>query len=360
MRLLDLNLSPFGIYDDKKLSFPTDKGIVVIYGPNEAGKSTCLRAISGLLFGIPMHTTDAFRHEGSKLSIGAKLMRSDGEVLEVFRRKGRKGTLLNNAFKPIDDKLLDSYLGGIDQERFLLMYSMNRDDLVKGGQTLVAEKGAMGEALFSTGMGSVDLKSLLEKLETEADGLYKPQGSNPLINAVARNFKELTKTVRDAELRVADWKELDAKVAELDRNFEEFRNAMDSLESRKERLTRLRNGIPLIRERQMCRAQMDELGEVRILREEFRIDRATTEQTIRDESAKLEVAREKGKKEEDALKMVEVPGDLLAQEEVIKSLNVSLGARLQELEDLPTVEGMVSEARRTAESILNGLKPGIP
>ena len=50
MKFLELHLKGFGKFHDRTISF-TD-GINVIYGKNEAGKSTMHTFIRGMLFGI--------------------------------------------------------------------------------------------------------------------------------------------------------------------------------------------------------------------------------------------------------------------------------------------------------------------
>ena len=54
----------------------------VVYGPNEAGKSTALRAVTGLLYGIPRSTAGRARARPADLRIGARLAGADGERLE--------------------------------------------------------------------------------------------------------------------------------------------------------------------------------------------------------------------------------------------------------------------------------------
>ena len=50
MRLLDLHIDGFGKFHDRDIAF--EDGINVIYGKNEAGKSTLHTFIRGMLFGI--------------------------------------------------------------------------------------------------------------------------------------------------------------------------------------------------------------------------------------------------------------------------------------------------------------------
>ena len=105
MRLISLDLIAYGNFTDRRLVFPEDKGLHVIYGPNEAGKSTCIRALRGLLYGIPENTGDDFLHESKRLRVGGVLLRSDGERLSVVRRKGRKDTLLGPDGQPIAEEV---------------------------------------------------------------------------------------------------------------------------------------------------------------------------------------------------------------------------------------------------------------
>ena len=53
MRILQLNLIAFGPFTDCRLDLAAgQEGLHVVYGPNEAGKSSALRAISDFFFGI--------------------------------------------------------------------------------------------------------------------------------------------------------------------------------------------------------------------------------------------------------------------------------------------------------------------
>ena len=119
MRLLELDLIAFGAFEGQTLDLSAEGPVVhVVYGPNEAGKSTALRAITGLLYGIPERTKDAFLHKPPALRIGGKIEHA-GEVLSLVRRKGRKNTLLDPAGEAMDDAPLSRALGGVSQELFL-------------------------------------------------------------------------------------------------------------------------------------------------------------------------------------------------------------------------------------------------
>ncbi|NTU42799.1 MAG: AAA family ATPase, partial [Nitrospirales bacterium] len=102
MKIRRLELRAFGPFTDMTLDF-SGEGLHIVYGPNEAGKSSTLRALRGLLYGIPERTEDNFVHENSRLRIGGLLSHSDGSELFCLRRKGRAKTLLDNDEKEIDE-----------------------------------------------------------------------------------------------------------------------------------------------------------------------------------------------------------------------------------------------------------------
>ena len=64
MKLLELQLRAFGPFTDLGLDLAAgEQGLHVVFGPNEAGKSSALRALKALLYGIPNITPDRFQHD---------------------------------------------------------------------------------------------------------------------------------------------------------------------------------------------------------------------------------------------------------------------------------------------------------
>ena len=69
MRIRYLRLPAFGIFTEQAVSFAPERGLHLIYGPNEAGKSTLLRAIGDALFGIPRISPHAFQHKPASFAL---------------------------------------------------------------------------------------------------------------------------------------------------------------------------------------------------------------------------------------------------------------------------------------------------
>src|SRR6516225_3800557 len=94
MKLIRLKLLAVGPFTGTVLDFSRgEHGIHLVYGANEAGKTSALRALTHLLFGFPHLSADNFVHPNDQLRVSGKLRHSDGEELEIVRRRGKANTV---------------------------------------------------------------------------------------------------------------------------------------------------------------------------------------------------------------------------------------------------------------------------
>src|SRR3546814_13908852 len=88
MRLSRLSLERYGRFEDCELNLrPGIPALHVIYGENEAGKTTSLAAVSDPLFGFPVRSPYNFLFAYSLLRAGPML--ADGGPTLACRRKTR-------------------------------------------------------------------------------------------------------------------------------------------------------------------------------------------------------------------------------------------------------------------------------
>jgi uncharacterized protein YhaN len=174
MRIQRLDLLRYGHFTDVSLELPDGQhDFHILFGPNEAGKSTVLSAIEDLLFGIPHNSPFNFRHDYSSMRIGSVLTR-DGDMLEVRRRKGRQDTLLtpDEVPLPAGDRVLSPFLAGVDRAFFTRMFSLDHVRLRQGGQEILESQDEVGQVLFSAGAGIAGMREILRNLKDEADNLW--------------------------------------------------------------------------------------------------------------------------------------------------------------------------------------------
>ncbi|RVA59114.1 hypothetical protein EN933_00130 [Mesorhizobium sp. M7A.F.Ca.US.001.01.1.1] len=176
MRIRRLDLTRYGKFTDHTIDFgertKDTPDLHIVYGPNEAGKSTALAGVLDLLFGIEMRSPYGFLHSHPSMRLGAALDLTTGER-EIVRIKRPQNSLLDADDQPISEAVLRGDLGGIDRESYRTMFSLDDDTLEAGGESILASEGDLGELLFSASAGLADLSHRLGDLRTEADSFYK-------------------------------------------------------------------------------------------------------------------------------------------------------------------------------------------
>jgi uncharacterized protein YhaN len=209
VRFRALTLEAFGPFTSERLDLSggAPGGLHIVYGPNEAGKSTSLRAVTGLLFGIPERTGDAHLHPAKNLAVDAVLERTVGgvrEELSFSRRKRRKDSLVDQSGNALPEGTLDGWLHGLDERSFLTRFGLDQARLELGAEALL---GGSEEGLFAAGTAGADVRRLLEDLDEQSGQLYLPRGSKPRLNRALSALSEASKAVRMAVRPPEKWRE---------------------------------------------------------------------------------------------------------------------------------------------------------
>ncbi len=210
MRFERLDLLCYGHFQGKTIDFPVGEGdFHIIYGANEAGKSTALCAIEDLIFGFPTKSNYNFMFENKDLRVGAVIENDyDKKKFEFRRRKGTRDTILGENDTPITDKALDNFLQGIDRSFFERMFSLGHERLRKGGKEILDKKDDVGRMLFSASSGLQGITEVLRKLEERAAEHWSSRKSGQRLYYKAEDsFKDAEKRKREATILSSYWKE---------------------------------------------------------------------------------------------------------------------------------------------------------
>ena len=355
MRFLDLALSKFGTFTDVVLDFSSGGNLQVIYGPNEAGKSTALRAIRSFLYGIEVRTGDDHVHEKSTLRIGARLENRNGESQQLIRRKGSKNTLLDSDENAVDDGVLSAWLGGVSEPYFSRMFGLDHGSLVHGGEQLLAGEGELGQVLFGVGAGVGSMRSLLGQLREEARDIFTQRGTKqPLAKALAE-FKEAQKHGRQAALKPKDYKAVVEDIAVVDRLEREINDRCGAALNERARLERLARVIPVVGNKKDLEGRLDELGACVLLPDEAPGERVAALKALSKlEPRRLRLVADRVRcvAERDAL---DVPKSLLAEEAVLDQLAEDLGSERTAANDCVGLESRVRALREQLGDMLRDL-----
>jgi uncharacterized protein YhaN len=248
MRFSRLSLERYGRFRDCQLDFRAGvPDLHIIYGPNEAGKTTSLAAVSDLLFGFPQRSPYNFLFDYTLLRVGA-MLEDGGQTLECRRKKGTNKTLLNAHDTAIDEAPLLAMLKGQTREMFGLSFSLDQDALRAGGRAMVEARNDLGRALFAAGSGLTGISDELGKLEAEADAIWGPQAAaRRSFTQAQRDLADSMKTISEAALKPKKW--LDAKTArdQAADALAKRRGERDGVQAELRGVERVRRMAPLVR-----------------------------------------------------------------------------------------------------------------
>lgn len=351
MKLAVLRLASFGPFSEVELDFSRgEPALHVVFGPNEAGKSTALRAISDLLFGIPERTRDAHTH--AALRIGARLIAQDGREIDIARRKGRKNTLLDASGDPLPEEVLLPFLGGVGAQGFKLGFGLDAARLRQGAEALLAGDGAVGQILFDAATGGASVERVMGELRRQADELFKPRAKNPRINAAIAEYKAAKDKLRDRVHLPEAWERQQAALARARAERAELEGAQGELGRERLKLERAKLALPQLARHREARVALEALGPVPVLDRGAREERerlSTQLAEVRSALAQLE-PRITDLKQRSG--QVVVPAALVEIDAArIFELSQRLGSQRKARADLPKVRAQLDEQTRQAEAI---------
>ncbi len=360
MRLLSLSLLSFGPFSGVSLDLSATPAVHVIYGPNEAGKSTALRAITGLFYGIPHLSPDAHTHRPEDLRIGGRLASRAGAELAVVRRKGRVRTLLDEAGAPLPEHALLPFLGGVGEEVFRAAFGLDHETLRLGAQALLEGRGHLGESLFGAGLGGTGITNLLEALRKEAEELYSPQARTKKLNAAIRAVVDAKKRAQAAAMPASAWLTQEQAIREAHEGRALLDEEAARMRAEERRLRRARTLVGLLAQLRGARATRAALGAVTLLPDDAASDRALAESEIEAASAQIRRAEETLARLAEQRAALSIPFALVAQADAVEDVATRLGSHRKAAVDLPRVRAELRAQEEEAQEIVRalGVDPG--
>lgn len=355
MKILRLDLLAFGPFTRQQLTFG-DEGLHIVYGPNEAGKSSTLRALQCLLYGFPPQSPDAFVHPYKDLRVGALLRGKDGVTLECIRRKGNRNTLRDaDDAEIIDESQLSQLLGGISKEVFTRQFAIDHAQLVAGGQEVVAGGGEIGQILFAAASGFAQLNEVRRSLAAEAETLFTPAAVVKPINRAIAEYKQRRQAAKESQLSSNEWKRHREALAASEERKKELEAQQRELSVELARLQRIQRALPDIARRQNVLDELRDLGEAPRLPADFSQRRRSAELSLNQAELleqEAETAIAELTAEIDGLELCEA---VLARQDFIEPLRNTLAVHLKAEQDSRVLIREREQLLRDAREILQEL-----
>lgn len=368
MRFARLHLRAYGRFGGETLAFARAGGsdLHLVYGPNEAGKSTTLNAVTDLLFGFEHRVAYDFRHAASDLRIGASLDLPSGP-LHVVRRRGRTRTLFafdpatleEQTRQPLPEETLGTLLGGLDRTTYRMLFGLDLDGLEAGGQALLAGAGEVGQSLFQAAAGLSTLKQVGDALDSAAGAVYKTRGRELPLNRALAEHAELVRAVRDHAIRPSQWEEAERRCATARQSLDRLRAQRREAREASARLERIRKNLPYLARREALVARLAGLADVPRLPADAAARRMAAEEALRgaeralgDSAEELELRR----RERAAIRFdpaVPAAGD------GIEGLFRGADAYVEAREDAARQAALLEAATMRVRSLLAEIAPGV-
>lgn len=373
MRFCRLTIEKYGALSERTIVLPAEPGFILLYGPNEAGKSTCLAAVCDFLFGVPHNSPHGQSFGYDQIRLSATLMMADGATISLRRRKGRLNRSLSDAEgRLMDEAVLSRYLGGTGRERFATLFGIDHTSLRTGGDRLLATDGDVGRLIVEAGGGLRALVDAMAQIKEEAERHFSTR----------RSAERLFYKALDA-FEVAD---RDAKAGILTREaFEQalqrHREAMEARDALREqhresgeqalRLRRLGRVVPVLRRLDATDQELTNFDDVAALPDDFP---TRARAAVADLDAAGRALREvEARRAELTAKLnaIEVPATLPGAEAAIRDVvnkAVTVGKaradRANRLQELAGSEAKLNVVRASiglpADANLDAVMPGRP
>lgn len=210
MRITSIDIIGYGKWSDAHFNNITN--FQVIYGENEAGKSTIMAFIHSILFGFPTKQQSIPRMEPKNGGpYGGRLTLEDtplGKVI-IERLKGKATGDVRIYYgdgQTAGEEKLPEIIGEIDRNTYEAIFSFDIHGLQNIHQW---KKKEFERYLLATGTtGSDALLKAAEALQKKLDSLYKPSGRNPLINQQLKKVKEAQQAFQNAKKQNAQYEQL--------------------------------------------------------------------------------------------------------------------------------------------------------
>lgn len=217
MRLSELHIDGFGHFRDVSIG-PFDSRVVVLYGTNEAGKTTLLEFVRTMLFGFPPRNRDQHYPALAGGKHGGRMAVFDdaGARYVIERHAGPRGGLIsikNEAGQELGQAALSTLLGDASADVFKNVFAFSLDELQSGA--LLKDENVNGQ-IYSAGLGATKLPDVFKSLAVAKERIYAPRGRNRIINDLLTELQDVDRELDAIRGHAAEFARLLAERDDID------------------------------------------------------------------------------------------------------------------------------------------------
>lgn len=172
--------------------------LTVVFGPNEAGKSTVRDAVRYTLFGFPTarsskDLTDVRHYLGLNREVSAGFTADGTEVIATRTADGRKATAGSLAvWPPSHEAMFDELLSGVDDRMYHTMWNVSLANLAGIDPSKDANK-VLGELIAAEHGTAISPTSAASMLGSDLDRIFSPTGAKSGAPTLKSTIEEITR-----------------------------------------------------------------------------------------------------------------------------------------------------------------------
>ena len=263
MKIDRLHIDGFGIFHEKQIT-GFQKGINVLYGPNEAGKSTLLDFIRFTLFDYPRYLQDRRTPlNGGKHGGRIWLKSSLNEPLMIYRNGNAKDVLVK--YKDQETTNLNLYrqlIGNASIDLYKNVYAITLDELMAVQQ--LSDSG-MEDHIFSMGMGlsGVDFGKFESGLVDHADHFFKVRGRTQILPELVDQIQQKEDAILQLKNKLGEYNRLSEERESLESQLGFIRKKREELSAKKNKYADLSKAYPAFVEYQQAQSVLMEIGNIK-------------------------------------------------------------------------------------------------
>ncbi|MCA0173474.1 AAA family ATPase [Bacillus sp. RAR_GA_16] len=259
MKLNGVEIYGFGKFENEQIQNISDE-LHLVFGENEAGKSTLIAFIEYVLFGFKARQDNNYNMNNLPRFGGVLSVEVNEESLRIERTKDLTSEQVviyysNGTYGDRDD--LKALLNGMNRTSFRQIFFC---DLTTLNEYQTYDEDSWNQILYEAGMsGGASLLAIEKNLDKWQGEIFKPGGRKPLLNEKLEIYESLKKRTSDWEKKNASYNQLIKKVEELERKIEKNTEELQSLQSERRTLDYEKQILPLLKEKQQLHQELQSL-----------------------------------------------------------------------------------------------------
>lgn len=256
MRIKTINIFGFGKWHDQTIDLQTD--YQVLYGQNEAGKSTITAFIKGVLFGfatgkqkyeqyLPKSGAQyggelIVDHHDREITIRRVAGKAGGEVTIIDQGKEFGADYLNQLIAPAD-KALFTQIFETNQQDLNQIFGLTADDFMQHLLTIGA-------------VGSHEWLAFEASLDKASQQIYKPSGRKWPLNKALKQYPEIEQAVSQAKAANQQYESNDQQLQQALQTLKQDQAALAEVQGQKNQQQQLLERWPKYVEWQALQASL--------------------------------------------------------------------------------------------------------